>query len=105
MLTPRPPPCSLSEKNLEYGIYLRKESLREKCPYLEFFWSVFSRIQCECGKIRTRKTPNTDSFYAGNGSHYDLRTVFLAKCYSDLNIKRKYRALLEISNGPLQLRS
>ena len=30
--------------------------LRKKCPYSEFFWS-------ECGKIRTRKTPNTDTFY------------------------------------------
>ena len=43
--------------------------LRKKCPYLEFFWSVFSRIRTECGeirsmKIRTRKTPNTDTFYA-----------------------------------------
>ena len=31
--------------------------LREKCPYSEFFWSVFSRI-------RTKKTPNTDIFNA-----------------------------------------
>ena len=32
-------------------------SLREKYPYSKFFWS-------ECGKIRTRKTPNTDTFHA-----------------------------------------
>ena len=32
-------------------------SLREKCPYSEFFWS-------ECRKIRTRKTPNRDTFHA-----------------------------------------
>ena len=47
--------------------------LREKCPYSEFFWSAFSlirpengeiRIQSECGKMRTRITPNTDNFYA-----------------------------------------
>ena len=47
-------------------------SLCKKCPYLEFYWSVFFRIrtkrygvslriQFECGKIRTRKTPNTDT--------------------------------------------
>ena len=40
-------------------------SLREQCPSMEFFWSVFSRnwteyweiqsIESECGKIRTRK--------------------------------------------------
>ena len=48
--------------------------LRENCPYSEFSWSEFSHIrtdygeirsiQCECGKMRTRKTPNTDTFYA-----------------------------------------
>ena len=32
-------------------------ALRDKCPYSEFFWS-------ECGKIRTTKTPNTDTFHA-----------------------------------------
>ena len=38
----------------------------EKCPYLEFFWSLFSRIQTECGEIRiispysVRMWENTD---------------------------------------------
>ena len=32
-------------------------SRRKKCLYSELFWSVFSRI-------RTRTTPNTDTFYA-----------------------------------------
>ena len=51
-----------------------KSILREKCPYSEFFWSVFScilteywvslRIQSECGKIPTRKIRNTDTFRA-----------------------------------------
>ena len=41
----------------------------EKCPYSELFLSVFSRIrisriQSECGKIRTRITPKTDTVYA-----------------------------------------
>ena len=44
------------------------QKLREKYPYLEFFWSVYSRIsnciQSECEKIRTRKTTNTDTFHA-----------------------------------------
>ena len=43
--------------------------MHKKCPYLEFVWSVFSRIpsvriQSECGKIKTRKTPNAATFYA-----------------------------------------
>ena len=40
--------------------------LHEKCPYLEFFWSVFSPN----AEIRTRKTRNTDTFQA----------VFLGPC-------------------------
>ena len=36
----------------------------KKSPYSEFFWSLFSRIRIEYGKIRTRKTPKTDTFYA-----------------------------------------
>ena len=50
-------------------------TLRGKRPYSKFFWSVFShirteyeevslRIQSNCRKIRTRKTPNTDTFHA-----------------------------------------
>ena len=54
-------------------------TLRKKCQYSELFWSAFSRIRTECGKIlseilkywiwrdtkmRTRITPNTDTFHA-----------------------------------------
>ena len=47
--------------------------MHKKCPYLEFVWSVFSRIpsvriQSECGKIKTRKTPNTATFYTVPGA-------------------------------------
>ena len=35
----------------EYGIFFLKDALREKCPYSEFFWSVFSRIRTEYGEI------------------------------------------------------
>ena len=37
-------------------------TLPEKCPYLELFWFIFSRIQSKCGKIRSTKTPNTGTF-------------------------------------------
>ena len=41
-------------------------------PYFLAFglYSVRIRIQSECGKIRTRKTPNTDSFYAVKSYKY-----------------------------------
>ena len=32
-------------------LFLDNFSLREKCPYSEFFWSVFARIQTEHGEI------------------------------------------------------
>ena len=46
------------------------EVLREMCPYSDLFWSLFSRVpglntvKYEYGKIRTRITPTTDTFYA-----------------------------------------
>ena len=37
--------------------HIERHSLRENCFYSEFFWSLFCRI-------RTRKTPNRDTFHA-----------------------------------------
>ena len=64
-----------SMKNLLLQCYY--VCMRKKCPYSEFFFSVFSRIRTKYGeivrispysfrmrKIRTRKTPNTDTFHA-----------------------------------------
>ena len=57
---------------------IQRVTLREKCPYSELFWSVFSRIRTEyekilygislriqskCGKIRTGINPNTNTFH------------------------------------------
>ena len=49
-------------------------TLHKKCLYSELFWSAFSRIrnaygeilrsQSKCGKMRTRITPNMDTFHA-----------------------------------------
>ena len=36
----------------------------KNCPYSELFWSAFSRIQSECGEMRTKITANTDTFHA-----------------------------------------
>ena len=67
-------------------------SLSEKCPYSEFFWSVFSRIQTESerygvslhiqseyGEIWTRKTPNIDTFQAVLQSDADANEKLRAK--------------------------
>ena len=64
-------------KSLFQGFPDDQYSLRKRCPYSESFWSAFSRIRTEYreiqsispysvkyGKIRTRVTPNTDTFHA-----------------------------------------
>ena len=48
-------------------------TLRKRCPYSKLLWSVFPRIRLEygaslgihseCREIRTRITPNTDTFH------------------------------------------
>ena len=67
--------CKFSwDSCLSYVILIKKERCNtnaQACPYSELFWTVFSRIRIECGriqseygKIRTRITPNRDTFYA-----------------------------------------
>ena len=71
------PECRLPSKKLflvslqkmDAGTEKGQTVLREKCPYSEIFWSVFSRIRPEYGEIlsrktRSRKTPNRDTFHA-----------------------------------------
>ena len=66
-----------AKKSLKFCLILGNvySTLREKCPYSELYWSVFSlirtengekslRFQSEWGKIRTRITPNTNTFHA-----------------------------------------
>ena len=42
------------ERYFHFGKNCRT-SLREKCPYSEFFWSVFSRVRTEYGEIWSKK--------------------------------------------------
>ena len=51
--------------------------MRERYPYSKLFWSLFSRNQSKCEKIRTRKTPNTGNIhamYSSNNFHH-LKSV------------------------------
>ena len=70
------------KKHLKKHVIIRtkyewKRTLRKRCPYLELFWSVFSRIRTEYREIRSisrysvrmrenvnQITPNTDTFHA-----------------------------------------
>ena len=40
----------------------QSQSLREKCPYSEFLWYLFSRIQTEYGEIRSKFSPNAGKY-------------------------------------------
>ena len=42
----------INECKLFSGYEIRTKVLREKCPYWEFFWFAFSRIQTKYGEIR-----------------------------------------------------
>ena len=60
-------------------------------PYFPAFglnmerYSVSLRIQSECGKMRTRKTPNTDTFHVavgeGKGVLKTLSTIYVGTFY------------------------
>ena len=68
------------------GYHSPKKTLHENCSYSELFWSVFSRIRTAygeilCGKIRTRLTPNTETFYA------EFSFQYLPKCPKRPNFK------------------
>ena len=57
--------------------------------YSELFWSTFFSIQSECGKMRTRIFPNTNTFYAVNMFNLNpkkltLETIQTKKYISDL---------------------
>ena len=87
--------------------YSDKLSLRKKCPYSELFWSAFSRIrteyewyrvslciQSECGKMRTRITPNTDTFHEVYWKT-SLRNVFPSTflAFSDSTFIKNWKVL------------
>ena len=63
---------SSKEVLLEISQYLHENTLRKVCPYSELFWSVFSRIPTDYGRIRrifphlVRMWENTDQ----NNSEY-----------------------------------
>ena len=58
--------AKFTEKHLSYRLF--SNNVRGchcvKNVHIPRYFSVSLRIQSECGKIRTRKTPNTDTFQA-----------------------------------------
>ena len=82
------------------------KSLRKKSPYSELFWSAFSRIfpafslirteygeilvsRENAGKVRTRITPNADTFYAVNGRKDKIESI-IASMYKTLGVQMSF---------------
>ena len=63
--------------------------MHKKCPYLELRWSIFSHIRIEYVKMRTRITPNTDTFYA----------VYMLSWFLMILEPRPYKQLVIPSTG------
>ena len=80
------------------NIYIRSYS----GPYFPSFglnterYSVSLRIQSECGKIWTRITPNTDTFYAVYFSYLHKN---VAEAYSEPSRTSKMQLFAKIVNG------
>ena len=56
-------------------------------------YSVNLRIQSECGKIRTRKTPNTDNFHAVKYIIVFSKTFIIPKKQDKLMSKKDNKLL------------
>ena len=82
------------QKFQQYSPYVLhlQDSLRKKCSYSELFLYVFSlysvRMRKNAGKMRTRITPNTDTFYAVIFSQiWKIRTKIFG-CLFNISISR-----------------
>ena len=72
-----------------FYIFYHTWLMHKKCPYLELLWSIFSHIRIENVKMRTRITPNTDTFYA----------VYMLSWFLMILEPRPYKQLVIPSTG------
>ena len=62
--------------------YLPYSELKDSVFQLELTYSVSLRIQSESGKIQTKITPNTDTFYAVTGKTFKrLFSIFYEEIF------------------------
>ena len=59
--------------------------MRENCPYLEFFWSVFSRTRAEYGEV-LRITPQ--SIFSLNTGKYGPEKLQIRKIFTQCMLRR-----------------
>ena len=56
-------------------------TLREKCTYEEFFWSVFSGIRTEYGDLRSKIQKNTNQKISEKGQFLGSVKVYVDLYY------------------------
>ena len=76
------PPRNKIEKNV---------SLREKCPYSEFFWSVFSSILSQYGEIRI--SPYSDRMWENTDQKNNSKYEHFSRSGYQLNESKLYQPL------------
>ena len=98
----------------QHSVFSVKGTLRQKCPYLEFFWSVFSRIRTEYGDFASKSLysvvmwENTDQknseyghfLHSGNGNSFMVISSFMAKTVQSIITVR----IVTIRSGSLRYR-
>ena len=60
-------------------------SLRKRCPYLEFFWSVFSRIGTEYGDLLCKSPYSVQRRENTGQKNYKYEQIFLGDFSVDKN--------------------
>ena len=88
-----------------------KQSMKyKKCPYLELFWSLFSRIRTEYGEIRSislyliRRRENTGQNNSKNG-HFSRRgSLITCSCAGVCSSSYSRKVVLELFEDELHLK-
>ena len=81
----------VSINNNVISIPTTRNSLREKCPYSELFWSVFSLNRTEYGEtlcispysVRMRENKNQNNSEYGHFSRSDFVVIIYASYFAD----------------------
>ena len=68
-------------------------TLREKCTYEEFFWSVFSHIRTEYGDLRSKIQENTNQKISEKGQFLCSVKVYVDLYYWQVSSKKAVRSL------------
>ena len=105
--------CSMTQAKCECNIALNRtiallrQTLREKSPYSEFFWSAFSRFRIEYGEVRSispysvqmRENADQKNYEQGHFSNNDRNSYNNKSFTKTFVIKRLFKTLSNIYGG------